>query len=106
MLHPCLVSPTSMERVMQLAYSAKLNSGCISRQVGAVVTDINNSIKSVGWNDVAKGQISCALRTVRGVLTNHDNDTYSDYELNNESFRKQMEIIRVKLDERQESLKG
>ncbi|MCC5457265.1 deoxycytidylate deaminase [Klebsiella variicola] len=106
MLHPGLVSPTSMERVMQLAYSAKLNSGCISRQVGAVVTDINNSIKSVGWNDVAKGQISCALRTVRGVLTNHDNDTYSDYELNNESFRKQMEIIRVKLDERQESLKG
>ncbi|HAO7481226.1 TPA: deoxycytidylate deaminase, partial [Escherichia coli] len=106
MLHPGLVSPTSMERVMQLAYSAKLNSGCISRQVGAVVTDINNSIKSVGWNDVAKGQISCALRTVRGVLTNNDNDTYSHYELNNEPFRAQMEIIRVKLDERQESLKG
>ncbi|RZM53534.1 deoxycytidylate deaminase, partial [Klebsiella pneumoniae] len=60
MQHPGLISPTSMERVMQVAYTVKLNSGCISRQVGAVITDSENSIKSVGWNDVAKGQVPCA----------------------------------------------
>ncbi|ENF4062049.1 deoxycytidylate deaminase, partial [Escherichia coli] len=49
MQHPGLISPTAMERVMQVAYTVKLNSGCISRQVGAVVTDNDNSIKSVGW---------------------------------------------------------
>lgn len=50
--HPGLISPTNLERVMQIAYTAKVNSGCISRQVGAVVTDEHYSIKSVGWNDV------------------------------------------------------
>jgi hypothetical protein len=38
-VHPGLVTPTRAERCMQIAYSAKLNSGCISRQVGAVVTE-------------------------------------------------------------------
>ncbi len=47
---------------MQLAFSAKLNSGCISRQVGAVVTDDNYSIKSVGWNSTPEGQTPCLLR--------------------------------------------
>ncbi len=106
MLHPGLVSPTAMERVMQLAYSAKLNSGCISRQVGAVVTDSNNSIKSVGWNDVAKGQIPCALRTVKGVLNSKNNKIYSHYELNNTLFKEAMGKILVKLDDRNDYLKG
>lgn len=44
-LHPGLVQPTHEERLMQIAYTAKLNSGCISRQVGAVVTDKNYSVK-------------------------------------------------------------
>ena len=34
-LHPGLIPPSSLERVMQVAYTAKLNSGCLSRQVGA-----------------------------------------------------------------------
>ncbi len=46
--HPGLVSPTASERCMQIAYTAKLNSGCISRQVGAVVTDVNFAIQSIG----------------------------------------------------------
>jgi len=33
---------------MQLAYTAKYNSGCISRQVGAAVTDESYSIKAIG----------------------------------------------------------
>lgn len=87
MQHPGLISPTSMERVMQVAYTVKLNSGCISRQVGAVVTDSDNSIKSVGWNDVAKGQIPCAMRSMNGLMNDFNSDTYSHYERNNENFR-------------------
>lgn len=36
-MHPGLVTPTITERFMQIAYTAKLNSGCLSRQVGAVI---------------------------------------------------------------------
>ena len=79
MKHPGLISPTNLERVMQIAYTAKVNSGCISRQVGAVVTDSNYSIKSVGWNDVAKGQVPCNLRSLDGVLNDFDEVTYSLY---------------------------
>ncbi|EMC8778984.1 anti-phage dCTP deaminase [Providencia alcalifaciens] len=87
MQHPGLISPTSMERVMQVAYTVKLNSGCISRQVGAVVTDNDNSIKSVGWNDVAKGQIPCAMRSINGLIHDFNAETYSHYERNNDKFR-------------------
>lgn len=45
---PGIVTPSAIERCMQMAYTAKLNSGCISRQVGAVVTDENYSVRSVG----------------------------------------------------------
>ncbi|AVE06616.1 deoxycytidylate deaminase [Pseudomonas palleroniana] len=87
MLHPGLVSPTSMERVMQIAYSAKSNSGCVSRQVGAVVTDADFSIKSVGWNDVAKGQVPCSLRSLKGLMNDFDTVAYSKYERTNSEFR-------------------
>ncbi|ROS00211.1 dCMP deaminase [Sinobacterium caligoides] len=89
--HPGLVSPTSMERVMQIAYTAKANSGCISRQVGAVVTDENSSIKAVGWNDVAEGQYPCSLRSAEGLLNEFDPEIYSEYERNNDDFRKHID---------------
>ncbi|TFH83603.1 anti-phage dCTP deaminase [Pseudomonas kribbensis] len=87
MLHPGLVSPTSMERVMQIAYSAKSNSGCVSRQVGAVVTDADFSVKAVGWNDVAKGQVPCSLRSLKGLMNDFDAIAYSKYERTNSEFR-------------------
>ncbi|MEZ8187051.1 anti-phage dCTP deaminase [Shewanella sp. 5S214] len=87
--HPGLVTPTSLERVMQIAFTAKMNSGCISRQVGAVVTDSNYSIKSVGWNDVAKGQVPCNLRSLEDLKNFSSDTTYSEYERNNEKFREQ-----------------
>lgn len=59
---PGIITPTQIERTMQVAYNAKLNSGCISRQVGAVVTDAKFSIKAIGWNDVPAGQTPCNLR--------------------------------------------
>lgn len=85
--HPGLITPTSLERVMQIAYTAKLNSGCISRQVGAVVTDENYSIKSVGWNDVAKGQVPCNLRSLNEVINFSSDTTYSEYERYDEKFQ-------------------
>lgn len=87
MLRPGLVTPTADERCMQLAFVAKLNSGCISRQVGAAVSDASSSIKSVGWNDVPKSQIPCLLRDVGTLLSSHDEVSFSDYEMNNSDLR-------------------
>jgi deoxycytidylate deaminase len=39
---------------MYLAASAAGNSACLSRQVGAALTDKNGEIISIGWNDVPK----------------------------------------------------
>lgn len=50
---------------MQIANNAKFNSGCISRQVGAVVTDSHFSVKGIGWNDVPFGQTPCSSRDLR-----------------------------------------
>ena len=85
MNHPGLVTPSHVERCMQIAYNARLNSGCLSRQVGAVITDQNYSVKAVGWNDVAEGQISCALRDLCGCK-NRDSESFSKYELEDAEF--------------------
>ena len=96
MQHPGLITPTSIERCMQAAFSAKLNSGCISRQVGAVITDGNYSIKAIGWNDAPKGQVPCILRNSHNVLKRHDPEAYSNYELENEEFRTKLSNENVK----------
>ena len=80
MVRPGLVTPTPLERCMQIAYTAKLNSGCISRQVGAVVTDVNFSVQSVGWNDTPFGQVPCSLRNRFDLVNGYDQDSYSEYE--------------------------
>lgn len=66
---PGIITPDPTERIMQIAYTAKLNSGCISRQVGAVVTDNEFSTKAIGWNDVPKGAVPCALRNVKEITS-------------------------------------
>jgi len=68
MLQPGIVTPSPQERCMQIAYTAKYNSGCISRQVGAVVTDESYSIKSIGWNNIPEGQVPCLLRSADELL--------------------------------------
>ena len=65
---PGLITPSSVERSMQVANSAKLNSGCISRSVGAAITDEAFYVKSIGWNDVAKGHTPCNLRDVNDLI--------------------------------------
>lgn len=67
---PGIITPDPTERIMQLAYTAKLNSGCISRQVGAVVTDQEFSAKAIGWNDVPKGSLPCSLRNIKKIDSN------------------------------------
>lgn len=66
--HPGLVPPSAEERCMQLAYTAKHNSGCISRHVGAAVTDENYSIKAIGWNNTPEGLVPCVLRNTEDLL--------------------------------------
>lgn len=65
---PGLFNPDTEERCMQIAYTAKFNSGCISRQVGAVITNKDGSIRTIGWNDPPQGQVPCGLRDVADLL--------------------------------------
>lgn len=105
-LHPGLVTPTSIERCMQLAYSAKLNSGCISRQVGAVITDTNFSVKGIGWNSTPQGQTPCILRNAEALLKGGEEPIYSIYERVNEDFHKVLESTYRKVVDSPVLLKG
>lgn len=89
-LRPGLVTPTRDERCMQIAFVSKLNSGCISRQVGAVVADENHSIHSIGWNDVPRGQTPCLLRDVESLLTGGDDGAFSEFELSDIPLREHL----------------
>lgn len=82
-LHPGIVTPTTAERCMAVAYTAKLNSGCLSRQVGAAITNKDGSVRSIGWNEVPHGQVSCSLRTIDGIENTDDcaRCSYSEFEI-------------------------
>lgn len=54
MLGVRIVTPSNAERAMYAAYSAARNSACLSRQVGAAITDSEGHILATGWNDVPK----------------------------------------------------
>ena len=86
MKRPGIVTPTSVERCMQLAYTAKLNSGCISRQVGAAITDKNFSVQAIGWNDAPYGQVPCVLRNRDDLIAGQDQKAYSEYEKNDKKY--------------------
>ena len=97
-LHPGLITPSSIERCMQLAYNAKFNSGCLSRQVGAVISGDDYSIRAVGWNDVPKGQIPCNLRSIEAYCQNKDIESYSEFELCNEEFENSIKKIHCEIN--------
>lgn len=90
---PGLVTPTAIERSMQMAYNAKFNSGCISRQVGAVITDNRFSVKSIGWNDVPQSQIPCNLRDIRNLSEKKTLSYFSEYENNGGEYDAEKELF-------------
>lgn len=49
-----IITPTNDESAMYAAASAASGSACLSRQVGAAVTDSTGVVLAVGWNDVPK----------------------------------------------------
>lgn len=49
------ITPTRKEKGMYAAYSAALQSACLSRQVGAAIVDRHGNIISTGCNDVPRG---------------------------------------------------
>lgn len=65
---PGIITPSRDERCMSIAYVAKFNSGCISRQVGCTIVDKENAVQSVGWNDPPASQVPCNLRYVDEVI--------------------------------------
>lgn len=56
-------TPTKDENAMFQATAAAVNSACLSRQVGACITDKNGEILSIGWNDVPKSGGGVYLHT-------------------------------------------
>lgn len=98
-LQPGIVTPSREERCMQLAHTAKLNSGCISRQVGAVVTDQKCNIMGVGWNSSPEGQPPCILRNGEDLLNLEDKKAYSNFENNDKQFRDKLEELYSKFFE-------
>lgn len=93
MIHPGLISPSHIERCMQIAFVARANSGCLSRQVGATITGEDFSVKAIGWNEVPEGQVPCNLRCIPDYCANKDLETFSSFELQNKEFEQALSII-------------
>lgn len=78
---PGLFTPSRDERNMQIALTARYNSGCISRQVGACVVGKDGYILGVGWNDVPEGSVPCLYRSTRSLIYDQNKDPeFSEYE--------------------------
>jgi deoxycytidylate deaminase len=64
-----LTTPANSETAMYLAASAAGNSACLSRQVGATLTDAEEEVIAIGWNDVPKfgGNLYVFMSSTRKV---------------------------------------
>ena len=81
MRRPGLFTPSKDERNMQIALTARYNSGCISRQVGACVVGKDGYILGIGWNDVPEGSVPCLYRSSRSLLIDNQGlPEFSEYE--------------------------
>lgn len=87
MRKPGLFTPSKDERNMQIALTARYNSGCISRQVGACVVGKDGYILGIGWNDVPEGSVPCLYRSSRSLLLDNQGlPEFSEYETS-ENFK-------------------
>lgn len=88
-VRPGLITPSSDERCMSIAYVAKFNSGCISRKVGCTIVDKEYTVQSIGWNDPPSTQLPCQMRYADELYSDNNNEAfkevkdkiYSKYEL-------------------------
>ncbi len=106
--HPGLIGPSPEERCMQMAYTAKHNSGCISRHVGAAITDENYSIKAIGWNNTPAGQVPCVLRSAEDLLDQkNDIKSFTEFEKTDTKFNAALnDNFRSQINDNREKLKG
>lgn len=65
-----VITPKVEETAMYQAAAASRNSACLSRQVGACITDKDGEIISIGWNDVPK--FGGSLYQTNGNMKNKD----------------------------------
>lgn len=86
MTRTCYDTYLSLVMITLVMITAKLNSGCLSRQVGAAVTNEYFSVQSIGWNTVAEGQTPCSLRNLYDLFKDEDEGAFSDFERFNEDF--------------------
>lgn len=104
-MNPGLVLPTNIERCMQIAQAAKVNSGCISRQVGAVLTDQNYHVRSIGWNEVPSGRVPCTYRDIFDVSRHWSTAAYSDYENDdNDTFQQCLREMNKQVDQARKTM--
>lgn len=106
-IRPGLITPSRDERCMSVAYVAKFNSGCISRQVGCAIVDDESAIQSVGWNDPPSDQLPCQLRYADEICRCGDDDykyvadlgnkLFSDFELHG-NIKKEDDTMRPFID--------
>jgi deoxycytidylate deaminase len=93
-----IITPAFEERAMYAAKSAAGNSACLSRQVGAAITDINGDVIATGWNDVPRfgGNLynDGAINDSRCCIKEYcSNDKYKDQlvdEITNEILKDQV----------------
>ncbi|WP_417324953.1 deaminase [Halarcobacter sp.] len=83
---PGLFTPNDDERFMQVAFTSRYNSGCISRQVGAVVVGEDGYLRGFGWNDTPEKHIPCLYRTPEQLMTASGNMVFSEYERSTEFY--------------------
>jgi deoxycytidylate deaminase len=72
-----LITPTPNETAMYHASSAAGNSACLSRQVGAAITDKDGGLISIGWNDVPKFGGDLYMSSEDDPTNRHDNRCYN-----------------------------
>ena len=72
--------------------------------MGAVITDKYYSVKAIGWNSVAEGQVPCNLRSVNNYLLNKDEDTFSTFEIEDLDFCKHMKKKYKKISDAKEDV--
>ncbi len=103
-----VITPDKNESAMYLAKSAAGNSSCLSRQVGACLTDKNGEVLSEGWNEVPKynGNVydNSSQKDRRCfILGNCSNDTTKDeitdeivkYLLNDKDLKETLSPLKI-----------